>query len=112
MSHGTDVAVIFPPSTACVHPWCDGIFCATADNGERFHRGILSSEGSPTESIGVELVGNDFTDGTSTGPLIDVSFTNLADAGVAQHSVGLTPDAALRHAAAVTYAATVALSRR
>ncbi len=110
MSHGNDVAVIAPPSTPCTHSWCDGRSCAIADLGERFHRGILSAEGSSTESVGVELVSNDFADGTTTGPLIDITFTNMADAGVAQYSASLTPEAALRHIAAVTRAVGLALA--
>ncbi len=112
MSHGNDVAVIAPPSTPCIHSWCAGLYCATADNGERFHQAILSSEGGPSESIGVDLVRNDYADGTSTGPLVDITFTGMSELGIAQHSVGLTPEAALRHAAAVARAASLALANR
>ena len=112
MSHGNDVAVTAPPSAPCIYPWCHGLFCATADNGERFHRGLLSSEGGPSESLGVDLVCNDFADGTSTGPQVDITFTNRPEFGIAQHSIALEPLDALRHGSAVIRAALIALARR
>lgn len=112
MSHGSDAATNASTRSTCVHRWCDGQFCASADRGERFHRGIFSSEGGPTESVGVDLVSNDYADGSSTGTLIDITFTEMSETGIAQHSVGLTPAAALRHAAAVAHAASLALARR
>jgi hypothetical protein len=112
MSHGIDVAVSLPPVRTCAHSWCAGLFCSASDNGERFHRGILSAEGDSTEIIGVDLVCNDYADGTSTGPLIDITFADATEHGITRHSVGLTPDAALRHAAAVVRAALLALAVR
>ncbi|MFI5938097.1 hypothetical protein [Actinoplanes sp. NPDC051494] len=108
----TDLAVSTPSTRACPHSWCAGIFCAISDNGERFHRGILSAESNSAETIGVDLVCNDYADGATSGPLIDVTFAVLSANGVAQHSVGLTPEAALRHAATLIRAASLALASR
>jgi hypothetical protein len=111
MPHGSrnPQAVTLP--AACHHSWCDRQFCTSPDQGERFHRGILSSEGG-TEIVGVEVVANDHGDGTSTSPQVDITFARMSDGGVLSHSVGLSPEAALRHAAAVVQAVSLALAPR
>ncbi|MFF0378707.1 hypothetical protein [Actinoplanes missouriensis] len=101
-----------PPSTPCIHPWCGGLYCAAADNGERFHLGVLSAEGGPDEFIGVDVVRHDAADGTSEGTLVDITYTDHRQGGLAQRSVTLSPAAALRHGLAVVRAALFALARR
>lgn len=111
MSHGSRTQQAVSSPATCHHQWCDGQFCTHPGQDERFHRGILSSEGG-SDIVGVEIVANDHSDGTSTGPLIDITFAVMTDAGVASHSAGLTPEAALRHAAAVVQAVSLALASR
>jgi hypothetical protein len=112
MSHASDATALPRDQNTCFHSWCKGQFCAVADLGERFHQGILSSEGDGGERFGVELVCSDFADSTTTGPQIDFTFTAIAETGVVQHSVRISPEAALRHAAAIARAASIALASR
>jgi hypothetical protein len=111
MSHGSRTPQAVSSPASCHHPWCDARFCTIPGQNEQFHRGILSSEGDG-DVVGVEIVANDHADGTATGPLIDITFAVMSDAGVASHSAGLSPEAALRHAAAVIQAASLALASR
>ena len=111
MPHGSRTPQAVSVPATCHHSWCDGQFCTSPDQGERFHRGIRSAEGS-TDLVGVEIVANDHADGTSTGPQIDITFAVMSDDGVLSHSAGLSPDAALRHAAAVIQAVSLAFVSR
>lgn len=111
MSHGSRTRQAMSSPATCHHPWCDNQFCTRPDLDERFHRGVLSSEGD-TDIVGVEIVANDHADGTMTGPQIDITFAVVSDDGVLSHSAGLSPEAALRHAAAVVQAVGLALASR
>jgi hypothetical protein len=106
-SDGLNVKLRVP--APCRFKWCDGRYCADRNSDEQFHLARVSSEGSD-DAVGVELVCNDFADGTTSGPLVDITFTDLAESGVSRHSAGLSPMAALRHAEAVIKAALAALA--
>lgn len=93
----------------CRFDWCSGLFCSDPADSESFHLARISSEGSD-EVVGVELVCNDFADGTSSGPLVDITFTSVAGTAVAQHSASLSPVDAFRHGEAVIRAALAALT--
>lgn len=94
---------------ACRFSWCAGSFCSGSDLGEAFHYAKVSSVGTG-EAVGVELVSNDFADGATTGPMVDITFTDIASSGVSTHSASLSPLAALRHGEAVIRAAVAAIS--
>lgn len=93
----------------CRYVWCAGQFCSIPGGREAFHYAKLDSAGIG-ETVGVELVSNDFADGGTTGPMVEITFADLALTGVSTHSASLSPVAALRHGEAVIRAALAAIS--
>lgn len=114
MLHGNDTAPTVRAATrapSCRHPWCPGLYCADSSTNEAFHYALFGAEGD-TETVGVELICNDHADGTSTGPLVDITWSGQSVEGLVEFSASLTPEQALRHAAEVAKAAGLALASR
>lgn len=113
MPNGSDAQVkdLSTRTTACHFGWCDGKFCQIGPaGGERFHFSNFAAEAGGDDIVGVDLVLNEFADGTNSGPLVDITWSRLWAEGVTEQSALLTPQAALRHAAAVIRAAHAAIA--
>jgi hypothetical protein len=116
MANGSDARLMTRPRrlATCRFAWCAGRYCRTSAVGERFHFTNLATEESTDETthVGVDLVCNDFVDATSTGPLVELTWAHMDADGVTERSAELTPQAALRYAAAITHAAQAAMATR
>jgi hypothetical protein len=100
-------ALLDRPSTGdyhCPHVWCTD--CTEDGHGDRFHCGAsrVFTDRRSNGQIGVELVRNDFGDGTTTGTLVDLLYATDRH-GLATDSMALEVGVARNLATAIFAAA-------